>query len=156
MIPEEGDDLPKALKKKPLCDALGIGKFCGFPQIFIQYVPLCLFLRHFNSSSNCLDRVSLSFRDRFISINVFISLVSGLVRGVDPVAKELLILTGLSLEKLQSVNCLLRGGMDLPTSLGQMSQPMPVPYFEATASSGIGCTGLRKERAHLQVRKNPH
>ena len=44
-------------------------------------------------------------------------LVSGIVRGVDPVKKELYIVTSVDLPSLKNVNTLLKGSVTLPEQL---------------------------------------
>lgn len=73
----------------------------------------------------------------------------GIVRNIDPARKLLYVLTPLPLDRLQQVNALLKGNIEIPAAIMLSTKQANAPYVSSEFSFDVRGAGSRKIRYNL-------
>lgn len=73
----------------------------------------------------------------------------GIVRNIDPGRKLLYVLTPLTLDRLQQVNALLKGNIEIPAAIMLSTKQATAPYVSSEFSFDVRGAGSRKVRPNL-------
>ncbi|KAK3755025.1 hypothetical protein QZH41_011062 [Actinostola sp. cb2023] len=106
----------------------------GFPK-FLKETPIV----------ECIGLVG----DLYILSGLFV----GIVRNIDPINRLFYILTPVPLDKLQRVNTLLKGNLEIPAPVLIQDSHPSMPYVSSQFSYDIKGAGARKVRYNLQRKK---